>query len=150
MEKHKEKKLEIIGHMIRIMDGSRYQSKSLVEKLLIHDRLVTSPDLLWDKDFYRKAQSWVRTAYPYNNCAEPLESEEIECTVLKKKEICPLTQREIVSRLEGVCGHAVEYEAGMSYLKSNRGNICPHAGCHSVFVERRSPSREQNRSGRFG
>jgi SUMO ligase MMS21 Smc5/6 complex component len=138
MERHIATKLLAIEEVKKVLSGSKYPSKSLMEKLLIHEELLRAPDLLMNASFYKVAQSRAKASRAYTDLIE--QSGEIECTMVKKREICPLTQREVVHRFEGACGHVVEYEAATIYLKAGRNELCPHAGCDKVFAEKK-PSK---------
>lgn len=132
MESHISRRARILEVAKEVIIRSPHQDEDLLEKILIHIELLSSKDVVLNKDFYSILQARVRSMPEMVDAVQ--RREQIECVQINKKTVCPISQKEIVAPYVGKCGHVLETKEALRYLRNNPRAKCPHVGCNREFV----------------
>lgn len=135
MEEHISRRAEILRMAKGILLKSPDPDEELVREILVHEELLLNRDIILNKDFHSILRSRA------NAKPEMVElmnrKEQVECVEADRKQICPISQKEVVIPYVGECGHVLEKKEAIRYLRNNGRQTCPYVGCNKRLVRKR-------------
>ncbi|ELA47075.1 hypothetical protein VCUG_01436 [Vavraia culicis subsp. floridensis] len=127
-----EERGKTINKILKYMTENNYLDEELYLSLKVQE---LAKNVSCDREFdLEQLKKGVKQSKEYEDL---FENDNIVVQNVKTGDMCCLTQMKIRERWESVCGHAMERNAVLGYMKKDKNARCPVIGCNMVLRERR-------------